>query len=70
MRKLLLLVALLISLPVVLISLKLSGDMESMGSSALQSFWVPLLMVLLATTTAYFLPRLGNWHHGKSGHHQ
>jgi hypothetical protein len=70
MRRLWLLVALLILVPVVLIPVKLSGDVGSLDWCALQPFWMPLLIVLLATTAAYLLPRLGNWHIRKSGRHE
>jgi hypothetical protein len=71
MRKLWLLVAFLILLPVVVTLLKVSGDLPW---GALQPLWIPLLIILLATMVARLLPRLGNWRvhwrHGNSRRNQ
>ena len=71
MRKLWLLVTFLILLPVVVTSLKVSGYLDW---AVLEPLWILLLIVLLATMVARFLPRLGNWRvhwrHGNSWRNQ
>jgi hypothetical protein len=58
MRKLWLLVALLIVLPVAVILLKVSGFVQW---PALLPLWLALLFALLLTIMARLLPRLANW---------
>ena len=61
------LAVLLILVPIALTPLKLSWDVDW---SALQTLCIPLLIVVLGTTTIYYLPRLAdwrvNWHYGKN----
>jgi hypothetical protein len=71
MRKLWLLVALLILLPVVVTLLKVSGGVEW---SALLPLWFALLIALLLTIMARLLSRVANWQvhwcHGNSQRNQ
>ena len=66
MRKLWLLIAFLMLLPVIVVPLKLSGGLDW---SVVQPLWIPILLALFATVVVQLLLRLANWHHRNSRRH-